>query len=562
LVDKVPLKARGGSRGVACVMVAALALSVTGGAAVGRVSGTLARASQARSGVFVEPLVSTDLWVTTLDPAAATDVTSNSVIQLIYAGLLKQAFDDKTKTFKLLPDLAEAMPRVSQGGKVYTFKIRKNARFSDGKLVTAQDAVYSVNRALSPAEASPVAGTYLGAILRAADVAAGKAKTVKGVRAIGPDMVEITLIRPAAYFLYALTYGTGAIVERTLPAGAKMTTTPALVVGAGPFMVKGAAWQYRKQITLVPNPYFYNARNITIKEFDLPFVGATDTAFKAYQGGQYPMVAVPAAQVSRYRGTPEFREAPLLSMAWLAMNVKLKPFNNLHVRRAVALAINRDGISQGVMRGAVNSLYSWYPVGIVGYDPGMATKAPHYDTAMARKELALALKDMGGKAPGGIMLEYPSDSADTGRQMLQVQADLKAIGITIGLRAKPGNAWLNDMLAAKAPFIFNNWLADYPDLQDFSEYLMGTGGGGNAQSYSNTRVDNLFARAAVEQAARTRASLYRLAQLTFLNDASVAMLYQPKAQFVISPRYHGVEIVPSEFLQPLNNDWANASVSP
>lgn len=562
MVDKVPLKARGGSRGVACVMVAALALSVTGGAAVGRVSGTLARASQARSGVFVEPLVSTDLWVTTLDPAAATDVTSNSVIQLIYAGLLKQAFDDKTKTFKLLPDLAEAMPRVSQGGKVYTFKIRKNARFSDGKLVTAQDAVYSVNRALSPAEASPVAGTYLGAILRAADVAAGKAKTVKGVRAIGPDMVEITLIRPAAYFLYALTYGTGAIVERTLPAGAKMTTTPALVVGAGPFMVKGAAWQYRKQITLVPNPYFYNARNITIKEFDLPFVGATDTAFKAYQGGQYPMAALPAAQVSRYHGTPEFREAPLLSMAWLAMNVKLKPFNNLHVRRAVALAINRDGISQGVMRGAVNSLYSWYPVGIVGYDPGMATKAPHYDTAMARKELALALKDMGGKAPGGIMLEYPSDSADTGRQMLQVQADLKAIGITIGLRAKPGNAWLNDMLAAKAPFIFNNWLADYPDLQDFSEYLMGTGGGGNAQSYSNTRVDNLFARAAVEQAARTRASLYRLAQLTFLNDASVAMLYQPKAQFVISPRYHGVEIVPSEFLQPLNNDWANASVSP
>ncbi len=547
---------------MACVMVAALALSVTGGAAVGRVSGTLARASQAGAGVFVEPLVSTDLWVTTLDPAVATDVTSNSVIQLIYAGLLKQAFDDKTKTFKLLPDLAEAMPRVSQGGKVYTFKIRKNARFSDGKPVTAQDAIYSVNRALSPAEASPVAGTYLGAILGAADVAAGKAKTVKGVRAIGPDMVEITLIRPAAYFLYALTYGTGAIVERTLPAGAKMTTTPALVVGAGPFMVKGAAWQYRKQITLVPNPYFYNARNITIKEFDLPFVGATDTAFKAYQGGQYPMAAVPAAQVSRYRGTPEFREAPLLSMAWLAMNVKLKPFNNLHVRRAVALAINRDAISQGVMRGAVNTLYSWYPVGIVGYDPSMATRVPHYDPTLARKELALALKDMGGKAPGGIMLEYPSDSEDTGRQMLQVQADLKAIGITIGLRAKPGNAWLNDMLAAKTPFIFNNWLADYPDPQDFSEYLMGTGGGGNAQSYSNKKVDSLFARAAVDQAAQIRASMYKQAQLIFLNDASVAMLYQPKAQFVINPRYHGVEIVPSEFLQPINNDWANASVAP
>src|SRR5262249_41180123 len=161
-------------------------------------------------------------------------------------------------------------------------------------------------------------------------------------------------------------------------------------------------------ITLVPNPYYYDAKGIKLKEIDMPFVGTAVTAFKGYESGQFPIAYVPAAEVTRFSGRPDFYHAPIPGDLWLAMNLKDAPFTDLHFRRAIAYGIDRDAIVRGTEHNTKYTLDGWYPAGILGYDPTIGSRVPHYDPTTARQELALAKKDL-GTIPA-IELEYPSEN--------------------------------------------------------------------------------------------------------------------------------------------------------
>jgi len=127
----------------------------------------------------------------------------------------------------------------------------------------------------------------------------------------------------------------------------------------------------------------------------------------------------------------------------------------------------------------------------------------------------------------------------------------------------PGNTWLADGVAQKTPFIFNDWFDDYPDPQDFSDYLVRTGAGENFGGYSNPALDKLLDQGNVSFDNATRARIYKQAQLTILNDANEIMLFQQAAQGTISTKIHGMELNPSWAAdpQPLGNDWSNVTVA-
>jgi ABC-type transport system substrate-binding protein len=255
---------------------------------------------------------------------------------------------------------------------------------------------------------------------------------------------------------------------------------------------------------------------------------------------------------------------PELSDTWLTMNVKISPFSDVHFRRAVAYAIDRNAIADGVLRGTVTPLYAWYPQGIMGFVPDIQKQpgVPSYDPAMAQKEMAMAKKDLGSIPP--VPLEYNAGNTDRARVTLLIQQELKAIGITVTPKPVPDAQWIKDGNTDKTPFIYNGWLADYPDPQDWSDYIIETGASENWGAYSNPAVDKLFVQGAAERDTATRASLYKQAQLIILRDAAGAMLYQPVAYNLISTKYHGVELNPAwaNFPQPVKNDWANVTVSP
>ena len=519
------------------------------------------QSAAAAANVLVYPEAAKVLWVGTMDPSQVSALDDANVIQKIYAGLVKQSYDDKTKQFKVVPDLAAGMPAISKDGLTYTFKIRPDAKYSDGSPVTAQDFVWSFTRVLDPKAASPVS-YYLYDIKGAADYNNGKAKSF-GVKAIDASTLQITLAHPVVYFLYAMTYDTFFAVKQSVPVGAPLTTTPSMVVGAGPWMLKGGTWNYRSQITLVPNPNYYGAKNFKLKEIDVVFTGTNETMLAAYKSGQYPIAWLPTADVSTYRSQPEFHETPVLGDYWLTMNSHMKPFDNLHFRRAVAYAINRDAITKGVDHGAVLNQLSWYPQGILGYDATVQNQpnVPHYDPAIAKSELAMAIKQMGSIAP--ISLEFASEVSDRGRESAEIQNELKAVGINISLHPVPRATWIKDGNSGKTQFIFNDWFDDYPDPQDFSDFLIRTGAGENWGRYSNPVVDKLFDQGNIERDNATRERIYKQAQLIILRDAPVAMLYQSADQDVVSSKLHGLEMNPSwgNDVQPIGNDWANVTVS-
>lgn len=518
-------------------------------------------ASRATGGVLVDPVASQTLWAGTLDPSLITSLTDDDIVSKLYAGLVKQAYNDKTRQFDVVPDLAAAMPTVSKDGLTYTFKIRSDAKFSDGTPITAQDFVWSFQRVIDP-KAQSGASYYMFDIAGAVDYSNGKSKTF-GAKAIDAHTVQITLAHPIVYFLYEMTYPTFFAVEQSVKVGEDITTNAKAVVSSGPWMLKGGTWSYRSQISLVPNPYYHGTSAYKLSEIDIPFTGTEDTMVAAYRSGQYPIAWLPASDVALFSGQSGYYSTPVLGDVWLAMNVNIKPFDNVNFRRAVAYAIDRDAISKGVDHGTVVTQVGWYPQGIMGYDPKIATYSgvPQYNPAMAKQELALAMKTM--SSVPAISLEYPSENSTQAREMAQVQADLKAVGISVSLHPVPRATWIKDGNGGKTQFMFADWFDDYPDPQDFSDYLIRTGAGENWGRYSNPVVDKLFDQGNVQRDAATRAKLYQQAQLIILRDAAVAVLYQQAGQAVISPKIHGLELNPSFSYhpQPIANDWANVSVS-
>ncbi len=556
------LSRRGRSVGVSCLTVAALALSVSSNIGVGNASTRTNHATWAgQPNVLVEAIAAKSLWAGTLDPSLITALDDADIVQKIYAGLVKQVYSDTTHKFTIVPDLAAGMPTISKDGLVYTFKIRPDAKFSDGTAVTAQDFVHSFERVLDP-KANSGANYYLFDIAGAEAMSNGKAKHLSGVKALDAQTLRITLKHPVVYFLYALSYETGMVVKSSVPVGANLTTDPKLVIGAGPWMLKDGAWKYRSQITLVPNPNYFGAKNFKLKEIDIVFTGSDQTMFNAYKAGQFPMTWLPSAEVARSKALPEYHEVGVLGDLWYSMNSNYKPFNDVHFRRAIAYGIDRNAIA-AVDHGTVQPLYCWYPNGIMGYDASCKSKYPHYDPTIAKKELALALKDMGGTMPSGVQLEYATEISDRAREAAAVQANLKAIGINIGLHGVPRATWIKDGNSGKTPFMVGDWFDDYPDPQDFSDYLIRTGAGENWGRYSNPTVDALFDKGNVERDAASRERIYKQAQGIILNDAAVAMLYQFAQQDLFTTKWHGMEMNPSwgNNPQPMGNDWANVTVS-
>ncbi len=519
------------------------------------------QAATADSNVLTYPIATQTLWAGTLDPSQVSLLVDSDITQKIYSGLLKQSFNDKTRLFDIVPDLAAGMPTVSKDGLTYTFKIRSDAKFSDGTSITAQDFVSSWTRVVDPKANSPVE-YYMSPIQGADAYAAGKAKTW-GVKALDAGTLQVTLVHPAVYFLYDLTYPTFFVLKQGIPVGAKLTTDPSLTISSGAWMIKDHTWKYRSEISLVPNPNYWEYSKITLKEIDIVFTGTYDTMLAAYRSGQYPIAWLTSANLATYKGAPEYHTTSLLGDVWLSMNSHIAPFTNKNFRLAVAFAIDRDAITKGVDHGANVTQYAWYPPGILGYDPNVQKQpgVPYYNPTIAKQYLAAAMKQM--STVPTISLEFRSENPDVAREMAEVQTNLKAVGISIVLHPVPRSTWVNDGNGGKTQFIWSDWYDDYPDPQDFSDYLIRTGAGENWGRYSNPAVDKLFDQANVTSDTATRKALLQQAQLTILRDAGVTMIYTFGNQALVSTKIHGMELNPSygDEPQPIANDWANVTVS-
>ncbi|HZU04283.1 MAG TPA: ABC transporter substrate-binding protein, partial [Ktedonobacteraceae bacterium] len=309
--------------------------------------------------------------INTFDPGISTDATSINAINMVFTGLVQ--LDDN---LNIQPQMAQSYDKSSDG-LTYTFHLRPGLKFSDGTKLDANDVAYTIDRSLSPDinSQSGVALTYLGLIKGASDRTNGKVKTVigSGVVVQDPNTLVIHLTQPAAYFLGALSYPTSYVVEKSVidKWGQKWTdhlSDNGGQGGDGPFMVK--EYNHNTGIKLVPNPNYYGPKP-QLSEVDyLPYKDR-NTSYNAYLAGQADYSAIPLPEFAQAKQSPDFHQVPALTIFYIGMNYLVKPLDNIHIRQALAIALNREVIVKAAWHSAYIPTCHIVPQGMYGYNSSL-----------------------------------------------------------------------------------------------------------------------------------------------------------------------------------------------
>lgn len=472
----------------------------------------------------------------TLDPALAGDASSSFIIRQLFSGLV--ALDNN---LEVVPDLAERWS-VSADGRTYTFSLRQGARFHDGREVTADDFVYSLERACDPTLGPALpCGTYLGDIVGVAEKLAGRADRISGLQAVDAHTLAITIDAPKAYFLSKLTYNTAYVVDRrNVERGDDWTEQPN---GTGPFRL--AEWRHNRRFVLERNQDYYGDPPLLDRVTVLMGADASDPLY-LYEQGEIDFTEVGTSVVARleYEGSPlagELRVTPELSLSYVGLNTRMPPLDDRYVRQALTMAVDRAKIARVTFEGRLVQAAGILPPGMPGYDETLAGLP--YDPEQARQ--LLAQSRYGGAANVPRITLYTS--GDSLGALLQ-EVWREELGLEVELRQVQWADFLDGLDARAYPAFILSWIADYPDPQNFLEVLLGSGSPNNYVEYANPEVDRLLQQAAVEQDHDQRMELYRQAERLIVADAPLIPIYHGVTYSLTKPYVHGLEVTPMGLL--------------
>ncbi|MBE3575309.1 MAG: peptide ABC transporter substrate-binding protein [Firmicutes bacterium] len=468
----------------------------------------------------------------TLDPALATDLTSLEVINELFDGLVQ--FNEKAAP---VPGLAKSWD-VSNGGRTYTFHLR-DARFHNGRPVTAEDFAYSWNRALDPQTKSPTAELYLGDIVGAKDVLEGKARTASGIQVIDPHTLQVTLDKPRAYFIAMLTYPVTFVVpkEAVEKGGTRWTETD--LIGTGPFKLK--EWVHNYKVVLEANKNYYQGAP-KVDRIEMPIVSDENTRIAMYERGELDYTDVPAKFVPamKKKYPQEVYSVPNANVYYIGFGQKAAPvLRNKLVRQALNLAVNRQILCDVILQGSATPAVGVLPPGMPAYDKNL--KGLGFDPKLAKEKLAQAGYADPRKFPQ-LTLSYRS-GVQTSQQVAEfVQAQLSQnLGISVVLQPLEWGKLLQGENDRALQMWFISWWADYMDPQNFLSILLQPG---NDFDYNNPEVTRLTSDADVEANYAKRMQLYRKANEVAALDPPFLFLYHLNSTYARKPYVHGLVETP------------------
>jgi len=518
----------------------------------------------------------------TMDPALSTDAASIAAIDLVFTGLVQ--FNDQ---LVVEPQLASSYS-LGSDGLTWTFNLRHNLKFSDGTPLTSADVVYSINRALLPATKSVVGPTYLALIKDSDKLNAGKIQTIIGDSLLTPDANTVVIIanKKAAYFLDALVYSTSYVVEKSVAEQYGINWIDHLADnggqgGDGPFKVQ--SWTHGTNITFVPNPNYYGPKP-QVQKLIYPFYKDTATNFKAYQAGQTDYsLGVPTADLAAARALPnnQFSLVPQLWINYYTMNYLVKPFDNINIRQAFALAVNKDLIVHSVWKDTLIATNHIVPKGMPGYSPNLTgpdgVAGTSGDSTKAKALFQQGLQQEGWASVSQmppITLTYSSGNPDQDNEVAAlVQMWQNTLGVSVKAAPEDFNKLLTDSEAA-----LNNpkglqfwgiaWIADYPDPQDWTTLQFGAGAPYNqinyGQNHSTDAAQQQQTQAALEAAdvnpdQTSRMQAYNQAEQQLVNDVAWLPMEQVAVAQVLKPYVKGVFFNDQLLIPP--NDWNNIFIA-
>jgi oligopeptide transport system substrate-binding protein len=465
------------------------------------------------------------------DPAT----THGSGDKLTFSGLV--SFDPY---LNLTPDLAERWD-ISPDGTVYTFHLRQNATFHDGRPVRSQDVVYSWERAASPALGSDTVITYLGDILGVADVVNGQSEDIRGLQTLDDYTLQVTIDAPKPYFLLKLTYPTAFVVDRAnVESGPEWFRTPN---GTGPYIL--TEWQRFERKTYTANPSYY------LGPPSIPFVVVqlfSGVGIRLYEAGQIDIAGVPYYAADRFLDPNEPLQGELLTGAnlctsYVVFDTTQPPFDDVKVRQAFSMSFDRQVYLDVVLSGRALPAIGIYPPGLPGFNTRLQG-LPH-DPEKARQLLNESRYGDPKNLPPIIYTDAGIGSYVGADVAALAQMWEQELGITIMVENIEPNYYYDRIYAGQHGQIFGGgWCADYPDPENFADVLFHSASPQNTGGYANPELDALLETARVEPDVPQRIEMYQQAEQIIVDDAPVLFTSHSLSYTLVKPYVNGYVFTP------------------
>lgn len=449
----------------------------------------------------------------TLDPALVGDETSARYILEIFSGLV--TID---KDLEIVPDIAESW-EVSEGGTVYTFYLRQDVKFHNGRSLTAEDVKYSLERACNPSTGSITADTFLSDIKGAKEKLQDKADEVAGVRVLDDYTLEITLKAPIAYFLAELTHPVAFVVDwENIEEGGRLWTDRPN--GTGPFKLR----EYRlgERIVLERNEFYYGAPKPALEQVNIFLAGGS--AMIMYENEELDVVPVGLADVDRVLDptnplNKELSIAPQWSTVYIGFNVNEPPFDDVNVRQAFNYALDREKINRVVMKEMEQTARGILPPGMPGYNEDL--EGFPYDPEKARQLIAESKYESAENFPDIVLSVTGGGGAPFRTVSAIVEMYRENLGVDLIIEQAEWATYLTDLKIRHYQMfgVSSGWIADYPDPQDFLDVLFYSQSLDNDTEYANPEVDRLLEEARVEGDPEKRMQIYQRVEEIIVNDA-------------------------------------------
>jgi ABC-type oligopeptide transport system substrate-binding subunit len=472
----------------------------------------------------------------TLDPHKLSTGPEEHIVRNLFETLVVR--DPKGN---VAPGAAESWS-VSEDGTTYRFKLRSDARWSNGDPVIAGDFVFSLRRVEDPKSNSTFADE-LYPIKNAEEVNTGKLDvTALGVTAPDERTVEITLKAPTPYFLQVLT------VEQAMPVHEKTVrlgedwVKPGKMVSNGAYMLDD--WKPSSHIRLIKNPHYWNAGKVAIDTVVFDPTENLATALKRYRADEFDIIygGVPNDQLGwlKQNMPKELHVAPAPFVVFYAFNTTRPPFTDQRVRQALAMAINREVLVEKVTRGGELPAYGYVPDGIADYTSQKVSwsKMNQADREAAAVKL-MSEAGYGPRKPLNVRLNYAT-SENRKQVAIAIAAMWKKLGVNVEFVNAEQKVHIANLRQGDFDVGLSGWSPDYDDAQFFL-FLFQTSSGQNWARFSNPDYDRLMDTASATRDQAKRAQLMQQAELILLREMPVLPLFFSTWKNLVSTRVKGWE---------------------
>lgn len=472
---------------------------------------------------------------TTLDPALITNVMGGGIAAKIFNGLVR--FNEQ---LDIVPDIARSWT-LSPDQLSYTFRLRRDVRFSNGRRVTAQDVKYSFERVLTPGTKAPLTWV-LDKIEGAGDFVKGNASNVSGIRIVNDHTLVLKLEKPFGPFLSLLAMTTAYVVpyEEVARLGQDFGTHP---VGSGPYTLQ--EWKHGQYVMLAAREDYFEGRP-GLNGIHYRIIPEDLTAVMEFETGHLDVLLIPSSEYKRYTSDPAWRDLvhgkPGLNSYYLGLNCTRPPFNDARVRKAMNMAVDRQRIlntvfeKRGVLAAGPIPPGLWkrrvVSPGSGGYD---------YDPEKARK----LIREAG--AAGATINIYITTDPEVLDIVEVVQSYLAKAGLIARITQLDWSAFKHAVNEGEPDAFWLSWWADYPDPENFLFPLFhsaSVGSSGNRTRCIDPELDGLIEKAQRTMDQRQRYRLYRQAENRIVQNAPWVFMWHRADYYVVQPWVSNFKIYP------------------